>query len=159
MNTSHIHAFVNIFYDNADERIRDKLFMGNPFAILSVYFCYVIIIVVILPKYMKNRSAMDYVKLMTCVDVILCIRSIYFLTHLFYLWLFEYNWSCQPINLSNSWLSKYELRIAHEFVVTKFVYTLHSVVFVLSKKTSPVAKYLLIHHTTFPMMLWTCANF
>ena len=159
MNTTQILAILNIFYDNADERIRDKLFMGNPFAIFTVYFYYVVFIVVVLPKYMENRKAINYRKFMTCVDVILCMRSTYFLINFVYLWLFEYNWSCQPIDRSSSWLSKYELRICYEFVVTKFFYILQSFVFVMCKKKSPVASYLLIHHAMFPMMLWTCANF
>lgn len=159
MNTSQFLTLVNIFYDNADERIRDKLFMGNPFLIFSVYSCYVVIVVSILPKYMKNRKELNYRKFMACVDAILCTRSMYFLINFVYLWLFEYNWSCQPIDRSDSWLSKYELRISYEFVVTKFFYTLQSVVFVMCKRKSPVATYLLIHHAMFPMMLWTCANF
>jgi hypothetical protein len=133
--------------------------MGNPIPITSVYLCYVVIIAVILPKYMENREAWNYKKFMTFVDVILCTRSTYFLINFSYLWFFVYNWICQPIDRSDLWLSKYELRICYEFMITKIFYTLQSVVFVMCKRKSPVGTYLLIHHAIFPLMLWSCVNF
>lgn len=157
--TAQIIALWNIFYDHADVRIRDKFLMGSPYAIGTIYFCYFVFFGGIFPIIMKNRKPVDYVKSMTIVDVILCIRASYFLINGIYLWFFEYNWRCQPIDLSNSWLSQFELRICYEFVISKFVYILQSYVFVSSKKNSTVGIYLLIHHSLFPMMLWMLANY
>ncbi|XP_070497885.1 very long chain fatty acid elongase 7-like [Chironomus tepperi] len=159
MNATTISDALNIFYDNGDKRIRDKLFMGNPYAIVFCYMCYVILIQKILPKFMEKRDPFDYGKLMFYTDAILTLRSFYFLINGAYLWFFIYNWICQPEDLSGSWLSNYEVRICHEFVVSVFIYTLQSVVLVMCKKSNPVATYLLIHHTIFPIMLWVGANF
>ncbi|KAL7027814.1 hypothetical protein ACKWTF_005604 [Chironomus riparius] len=159
MNTTQIRQALNFFYDNGDKRIRDKLFMGNPYAIVFCYLFYVLFIKKILPKFMEKRDPIDYSKFMFYTDSILCLRSFYFLINGAYMWFFLYNWVCQPKELSDSWLSNYEVRICHEFTVSVFIYTLQSVVFVMCKKSTPVATYLLIHHTIFPIMLWTGANF
>jgi len=159
MNTTQIREALNIFYDNGDTRIRDKLLMGNPYAIVLCYLFYVLFITKILPKFMEKRDPIDYSKFMFYVDSILCLRSFYFLINGAYMWFFLYNWICQPKDLSGSWVSNYEVRICHEFVVSVFIYTLQSVVFVMCKKSTPVATYLLIHHTIFPITLWIGANF
>ncbi|KAL7027813.1 hypothetical protein ACKWTF_005603 [Chironomus riparius] len=159
MNTSQIDDVLNFFYSHADERIRDKLFFGNPYAIIAVYICYIVIISYLLPKLMKNKNPVNYRIFMSCVDVILWTRSCYFFSNGFYMWFFKFNWSCQPINQTDSWLSNYEMMICYQFVVTKFVYTLQSVVFVMCKKDKSVGTYLLIHHSIFPLMLWVGANF
>lgn len=108
---------------------------------------------------MENQTALNYEKVISYVDVILVIRSSYFVAYLGYLWLFEYNWICQPINLSDSWLSKLEIKLAHEFIVTEFLYLLQNVVCVACKKDDSVSLYLLLHHTMFPLLLWVGGNY
>lgn len=160
MNTSSIfNTLVNAFYDDADERIRDKIFMGYPYQIIVAYVFYLVIILWLLPLICEYFKPLNYRKCMTIVDVILCLRAFYFLVNFSYLWFFEYNWICQPIDRSGSWLSNFELNISYQYVILKFLYTLQSFVFVVSKKNSPVATYLLVHHTIFPIMLWMAANF
>jgi hypothetical protein len=36
---------------------------------------------------------------------------------------------------------------------------MHHLPFVLSKKTSPLMDYLLVHHVTFPIMVWVIINY
>lgn len=161
MNTSEsaVIQWLSFFYDHADTRIRDWPFMGSPYAIILAYALYVLLIVKILPKLMENRKALSYNVTMSIVDGILCLRSSYFLICSIYIWFSYFNWRCQPIDDADSWLGQNVAKLSYQFVITKFVYTLQSVVFVVSKKKSPVATYLLIHHTIFPLMLWLGVNF
>lgn len=159
MNQSNILEIFDIFYNNADERIRDKPLMGSPCTIISIYSFYVIFIVKVLPIFMANRKSFNYNKLMSCLDIILIIRSAYFLTIAIYGWFFFFDWTCQPIDRSGSWKSKLELKVSYEFVATKFIYTLQSVIFVLCKKKTGVHYYLLTHHSIFPIMLWFGLNY
>jgi hypothetical protein len=156
MNTSQM---VDIFYENADDRIRDKIFMGSPYALISVYIFYVLFVLKILPKFMKNRKPLSYENLMSCLDAFLCVIACYFFIQALFAWTFLYNWTCQPIDRRDLWLSNIELRLCHEFLLTKFIYMLQSVVFVVCKKESPFAGYLVYHHTLFPIMLWFGINF
>lgn len=159
MDTSKVYAVLNYFYENADVRIRDRPFMGSPYALIFAYFCYILLITKILPKFMENRKPVDYTKYMTIVDGILCTRSAYFLVNGSFVWISYYSWTCQPIDLSGSWEADLMMNISYQFAVSKFLYTLQSVVFVASKRTSPVATYLLIHHTIFPLLIWVGANY
>ena len=159
MNTSQISELFNIFYNNADDRIRDKIFMGSPYILILVYLFYALFIVKILPKFMENRKPLNYDVLMTSLDAFLCIVVCYFLLYALGGWIYFYNWTCQPIDRSDTWLSNIEIRLTHEFLISKFLYMLQSVVFIICKKESPYATYLLCHHTLFPIMLWFGINF
>lgn len=159
MNTSHISEVLDIFYNNADDRIRDKIFMGSPYIIISIYLVYVLFIVKILPKFMENRKPLNYDVLMSSLDAILCVFACYFFLHALVGWMYFYNWACQPIDRSDIWLSNKEIKLAHEFLLSKFLYILQSIVFIICKKNSPFATYLLCHHTLFPIMLWFGINF
>lgn len=159
MNSSKTFEALNFFYDHADERIRDKPFMGNPYAIVAVYLCNLVFVVKILPKFMENRSPVNFKKCMLYLDIILCMRSIFFLYWAVYGYLFKYNWSCQPINRSGSYESIGEMELCYWFLITKFWYALQMIVFSAAKKAGPIAFYVHIHHTIFPWMIWIGVNY
>ncbi|CAG9803632.1 unnamed protein product [Chironomus riparius] len=159
MNTSQISEVLEIFYNNADARIRDKIFMGTPYILISIYLFYVLFTANFLPKFMENRKPLNYDVLMSSLDAILCVVASYFFLHALVGWMYFYNWTCQPIDRSDIWLSNNELRLTHAFLVSKFLYILQSIVLVICKKDSPFAAYLLYHHTLFPIMLWFGINF
>lgn len=161
MNRSQVEKVFSAFYDNADPRLRDWPLMGSPVPIISIYLIYVLVILKILPKFMENRKPLDYKKFMLIVDMILCARSSYFTYLGIEAWFFyAYSWRCQPkFTDPNIAQSHKEVLNCYLFVVTKFLYTLQSVVFVMCKKQSSVSTYLLIHHATFPLLLWIGTNF
>jgi len=159
MNTSQISEIFDIFYNNADDRIRDKIFMGSPYILILIYLFYVLFIVKILPKFMENRKPLNYDVLMSSLDAILCVVACYFFLHALFAWMYLYNWTCQPIDQSDVWLSNIEIRLSHAFLMSKFLYIPQSIVLIICKKDSPFATYLLYHHTLFPIMLWFGINF
>lgn len=159
MNTTKVSNLVNIFYDHADERIRDEFLMGSPFKIVAIYLCYVVIVTKILPKLAENWKPINYNKYTFIHVLILYTRSFYFVFNNTYLWFNEYNWRCQACSPADSLLSILEVKLAHEFVITKFIYTIQSFIVILSKRSDEYTTYVWIHHSVFPLLLWTCVNY
>lgn len=148
----------NLFYENADPRMRDRFLMGKPHWIILIYIFYVVIITRILPNFMKNRKPYDFHKLSLYIDALLLFIACYFLVITTYSWLFLFNWRCEVIDRSNSWTSRMAVEFCWQYLMTRFIYTLHSVPFVLSKRKSSLANYLIIHHAVFPVMVWSFIN-
>jgi hypothetical protein len=148
-----------LFYDNADPRIRDKLFMGSPIEIVLAYLCYVFLITYILPKFMENRKPFDFKKLYGYVDKILFLVESYFLCWGLFGWIFVYNWICQPFDNSESVYGLLAAKLCWQFLMSKFVYMLQSVPHILSKRKTPAATFMLLHHTIFPLMIWVEVNY
>lgn len=149
----------NLFYENADPRMRDRFLMGRPHWIILIYILYVLIITRLLPNFMKNRKPYDFHKISLYIDALLLFIACYFLIITTYSWLILYNWRCQLIDASNAWTARMAVEFSWQYLMTRFIYTLHSVPFVLSKRKSSLANYLIIHHAVFPVMVWTFINF
>lgn len=158
-NQSIVLGLHELFYQNADPRIRDLPFMGSPFEIIFVYLCYVIIILYGIPKLMENRKPFSFTKLFAAVDVLIFFMSGYMLGMASYLWFFHYNWICEPIDSSTSDVSLFGVIGSWQFLMMKFLYTLQSVAYALAKRKGPVATYILVHHAIFPMFIWTTINY
>lgn len=148
-----------IFYEHADHRIRDRLFMGTPYTLIFIYLCYVVIITYVIPKFMENRKPFSFTKMWNFVDVLIFFMSGYITACSFYGWFHLYNWICQPIDLSDSADAYFAVDTCYYFLLLKFVYTLQSAAYALSKRKGPVATYILIHHTLFPLMVWSVINY
>ena len=159
MNSTKGSELLNIFYDHADKRIRDKFLMGSPYKIAAIYLCYVVIVTKILPRLAKNWKPIDYSKYTFYHVLILYARSFYFVYNETYLWFYEYNLNCQACSEPDSLLSILEVKLAHEFVISKFIYTIQSFIVILSKRTDEYTTYVWIHHSVFPLLLWTCVNY
>lgn len=159
MNASQTERWVDFFYNHADERIRDKFLMGSPYKIVLIYLCYIAFVTKILPKFMKNQEPIDYNKYSFYHNLIIYARSCYFVSKMSYLWFYQYSWTCQTCDRSNSWLSDFEMQLAHEFVISKFIYTFQSVVIEMSKKSDEYTTYVWIHHSHLPVMMWVSANY
>lgn len=149
----------NFFYKNADPRIRDKLFMGSPFALISIYLIFVIVIIYVIPKFMEYRKPFSFKKIWNFTDILIFLMSGFLLVKCSYGWLYLYNWICQPIDLSDSFDAQFALEGCYQFLMLKFVYMLQSAAYALSKRKCPVATYILIHHALFPIMIWSVVNY
>ncbi|KAG5667683.1 hypothetical protein PVAND_015655 [Polypedilum vanderplanki] len=149
----------NLFYDYADPRMRDRFLMGKPHWIILIYIFYVIIITHTLPNFMRNRKPYDFQRISLYIDSILLLIAMFFCVITVYSWIFLFNWRCQVIDRSDDWHAQMAVEFCWLYLMTRFIYTLHSVPFVLSKRKSSLANYLIIHHAVFPIMVWTFINF
>jgi GNS1/SUR4 family len=154
-----LHAWYSSLYDNADPRIRDKFLMGQPHGIVIIYTIYYVIMAHILPRYMRHRKPYDYQRLSLYVDAVLFGLAFYFLLASSFVWLFIYDWQCEPIDPSNSWLARMAVEHCYAFLMTRIIYTVHNLPFVMGKRTNSLADYLLWHHAVFPVFVWWLINF
>lgn len=159
VNSSFALRLHELFYSNADPRIRDLPFMGSPFSIVFVYLCYVWVVLYIIPKIMENRKPFDFTTCFAAVDILILLMSGYILGVASYAWLFHYNWICEPNDTSNSDFALFTVHGSWSFLMMKFFYTLQSVAYALAKRTGPVATYILVHHAIFPMFIWVTINY
>lgn len=133
--------------------------MGLPYWIILTYLIYTSIILFILPTLMKTRKPLNFHKVTFYTDGLLILISFYFLFVSSYAWIFSFNWHCQPIFPPGNEIDDKHVEFCWQFVITRYFYCLHSLPFVLSKRKSSLANYLLIHHAVFPIMVWTLVNY
>lgn len=95
-STSFFSTYHEIFYDRADPRIRDKLFMGNPAAIVLIYACYAIFFKYFMPRIMKNRKPVDVRNYVYALHVVLFFNSFYFFQLTIRYWI-HMDWRCQSM--------------------------------------------------------------
>lgn len=147
------------FYENADPRIRDKLFMGSPIWIVLYYVFYSVIIHYPLPQIMKNRKSYDFATVYGFVDKILLVFSIYFISFALFGWFYLYNWRCQPIDRSDTFVANYTVELCWQYLMTKFFYIFQSIAFVISKRKTPMSTFIWIHHVFYPLVVWCGVNY
>lgn len=103
--------FYKVFYENADLRIRDYPFMGNPLPIVSVYIFYVIFIVFILKYFMRDREPFNVDKFSAALNFILFLNASYFFLSSLRIWINYYNWWCEPVTQSTD---AFSLEVSHD---------------------------------------------
>lgn len=88
--------------NNTDARTADWFMMSSP--IPSLIICFLYPIFVHLGKsYMKDRQPLQINKILVVYNFCLVICSVYMVyEYLVAGWLFDYNFSCQPVDKSNS---------------------------------------------------------
>lgn len=148
-----------VFYEKADPLIRDKPLMGSPLPILLIYIFYVLLFVFILPKFMENRKSIDCKKFSDVLDAIVLVISLYFLAVASYGWLWIFNWHCQPIHTGLQSRDELQARYCWEYLMTRFIFTLQSIPFVMRKRKSSHSDYIIAHHSIFPLMVWSIINY
>ena len=147
------------FYSRADIRVRDKPFMGSPFAFIGSYLCLLVLLTIILPKILSDKKPLNFRKMYDYIDWILIIISVYFTCWGVFGWFFVYSFLCQPIDKSQSFYGIQAVELCWQFLISKFVYTLENFAFLLAKKENTTKQYLISHHIVFPIMLWFGINF
>lgn len=151
--------FNELFYTNADPRVRDKWLMGSPIIITSISLCYVLTISYIIPKLMKNRKPLDTKMFDKYFDKILLLVESYFVYWGVYFWIFVYNWKCQPIDQSESIEGSLAVELCWQYLIAHFLYMLQSILRALNKRKSSLATFAIIYHTTFPLLIWCGVNY
>ena len=179
-NSTSSLTFHEIFYEKADPRIRDRFLMGNPLPIVSIYAFYIIFIKYLLPRYMRDRKPIDIEVPGIILTTVLFFNSLYFFVITSEPWLFIYSWRCEPMDYSYTDLA---LRVmnnfksivclifiililnfqavdgSHLFLLSKFFYIFESVLLGLRKKDTLTVKYLLVHHSSYPLVIWAITNY
>lgn len=89
--------YTSIFYDSADPRIRDFIFMGDPSLIVSVYVIYALLCRCVIPRVMKNREPFRLAWASWLLKNVIFNIAIFFAVNLAKIW-FNSNWKCEAID-------------------------------------------------------------
>lgn len=151
----------NLIYDYADPRIRDKFLMSSPVGIFSIFSLNFILHFYFIPLYMRNRKPFSFWFFFHLSDIVIIIKSAYFVC----IGVYYYFWRFRHINLrcldfiDNETDAEFDAEVRWQFFMSMFVYVLHNFAFSLSKRKCATANYLLIHHTIFPIIVWTVMRY
>lgn len=147
-------------YETADPRVRDKLFMGNPFGVIAVCAFYLIVVKMILPRLMRNRSAFDTTQLSLILNSYLFSTACYFFYKVCKFGIFtKHSWRCEPLDKSPTGVALETALMFHELLIVKLTYMLETIIFLLGKKENLASKYHIFHHSTIPICVWLIANY
>jgi elongation of very long chain fatty acids protein 7 len=89
------------FYDQADPRIRDRVFMGSPLLLIAWTWVY-LVLVVFLRKWMRKREAFNIRCASIAYYAYMFVVSCYVFAGVLPYWIFKYNLRCEPLDRSNS---------------------------------------------------------
>lgn len=133
--------------------MRNKFLMDSPYGIFIIYSANILINCFIIPSFMKNRKAFEFMKIIYFTDVLIVIRSIYFIScaYYFFFWrLPTFNLWCLKLNLQDP----LEAEICWQFLMSMIIFILQNFAYSLGKKKGPIVVYLIVHHTIYPIATW-----
>lgn len=149
----------DLFYYQADARIRDKPLMGSPLPCLIICLSYLFVIKWLLPKWMEDRKPFYTRKALWLCNFWHLIASAYFFYRASIVAWLKYNWRCEPLDTSTSPEAMAVVELCWQFFLFKFSYMMESVIHVLGKRYELVTKYHIVHHFTLPMTVWFITNY
>ncbi|RWS13411.1 elongation of very long chain fatty acids protein-like protein, partial [Dinothrombium tinctorium] len=144
----------------ADERVKDWPLMQGPFATLSICLSYVIMVKFLGPQLMKNRDPLNVRWLMIIYNFAMVFVSLYiFMKMGIHGWFGKYDYTCQPVDYSDSYDAVEMANMCWWYFITKFIEFSDTIFFVLRKKFTHVSTLHVIHHGVMPMSVWWGVKF
>nr|XP_024218803.1 elongation of very long chain fatty acids protein AAEL008004 [Halyomorpha halys] len=149
-----------LFVQLADHRTNNWPLVGNPIYIFSLMGLYLSFVLVWGPMLMEKREPFNLSRALILYNAIQVNVSIWlFWEAVDGAWLFKYNFSCEPVDWSES---KESMRIARGFYIfylAKISELADTVFFVLRKKYKQITFLHLYHHTGMPMISWGAVKY
>ncbi|XP_046860861.1 elongation of very long chain fatty acids protein 4-like isoform X2 [Xenia sp. Carnegie-2017] len=147
--------FVARLENSSDPRVKDWPLVQDVRCPLAAITCY-ILIVIIGPKLMRNRKALEVKFLMTVYNLLAVILSAYMLIKIILrVTEAKYNMFCQPIN--HSFDNPLEMEIARLLWIhymSKYFEMLDTLIFIVRKKETQISFLHVYHHTTVILLWW-----
>jgi GNS1/SUR4 family len=132
-----------------DKRVKDWLFMSNPFKPVTIIAVYLFVVLKWGPKFMENRQPFKLDLLIKCYNLLQVAFCAYIAIDGYrYSYGRGYNIFCQPVDYSYDPAALRIAVIAHYYFLTKVCDLFDTVFFVLKKKNSHVS-FLHVYHVSF----------
>lgn len=150
-----IEAYNDVMYNRHDPRTIDWFLIRNPGPLLMILASYLYFSMSAGPRYMRDKKPYELKYPMILYNVGQVIISLYlFYEALISGWLFDYSYTCQPVDYSDNPKALRMARAVHLYFLTKLVELLDTVFFVLRKKNRQISVLHLFHHTLMPICGW-----
>ncbi|CAG9858971.1 unnamed protein product [Phyllotreta striolata] len=145
-----IISFLAYFIGQPDPRVRNWTMMASPFPTLAIISVYLLLVLYILPAYMKNRKPFKLtrtIRIYNILQVISCVAIIYNL--LTAGWIQgEYSYGCAPIDYSNNPNPVKMVTQFYWLYWLKGVELVETIFFALRKKFSQISGLHVYHHAS-----------
>jgi hypothetical protein len=137
------------FWDrHGDPRVKNYFLMSSAWPVLTIVGVYLLIIKVIGPNMMKNRSAFNMKFVMVVYNLIQVLWNVWlfhgFLTNG---WLTKFSFICEPKGTGSPEL----VAFGYWFFILKLVEFCDTFIFIMRKKFNQVSKLHVVHHTILPL--------
>ncbi|KAK3927567.1 Elongation of very long chain fatty acids protein 4 [Frankliniella fusca] len=147
-----------LFEEQADPRVKDWALMGTPAWPIGLSLAYLFMVLVVGPKYMKNRPAYKldtFIYYYNIYQVIACCLLVYGVVSSG--WTTTYKWGCQPVDYSETGIRM--LLMMWLTMLLKLSEFTETVVFVLRKKDRQISFLHVYHHVSTFLLCWLGAKF
>ncbi|CAB3377380.1 very long chain fatty acid elongase AAEL008004-like [Cloeon dipterum] len=151
---------LNYWDSISDPRTSKWPLMSSPFPTLLMVAGYLYTVLILGPTLMDNRKPFKLREVLIVYNAAQVIYSAaMFYEHLMSGWLFDYSYSCQPVDYS---LSPVAMRMAHLcwwYYISKLTEFLDTLFFVMRKKNNQISLLHVYHHSMTPIMTWVLVRF
>ncbi|XP_056630032.1 elongation of very long chain fatty acids protein AAEL008004-like [Diorhabda sublineata] len=146
---------------SADPRVKQWVFMDNPLPTLAIIAVYLLLVLKILPLYMKNRKPFNLtriIRLYNIFQVVACILLIYM--YLTAGWIQgEYSIGCAPVDWSNKPNALRMVGTFYWLYCLKGVELVETIFFALRKKFNQISGLHVYHHSSTFFLTWIGCKF
>lgn len=159
-STTIISYYDFLFNQLADSRTNDWWLIGNPIYPASILVCYIVFVLYVGPRIMKNRKPMELRYILIVYNFAQVLVSMWlFHEALDACWLTKYSWKCEPVDFSNTPEAMRVARGVYVYFLNKLTELLDTVFFVLRKKDKQITFLHMYHHTVMPMISWGATKY
>ncbi|XP_046467904.1 very long chain fatty acid elongase 7-like [Neodiprion pinetum] len=142
-------------YNNIDPRTNEWFLLSGAGPITIILVAYIYICTSAGERYMKDKQPYDLRKILIVYNFIQILISIYiFKEGLMAGWLYDFSYTCQPNDYSESESAMRIARACHSYFLVKLFELLDTLFFVLRKKQRQITFLHLYHHTVMLLSTW-----
>jgi len=143
-----------------DPRVDTWPLMQSPLPTAMICLTYVLIVKIIGPSLMKNRSPF----ILKNTLILYNLFQVVFSSWLFYEygrggWFHGYSFTCQPVDYGDNPMALRMLNVCWWYYFSKFSEFFDTFFFILRKKTAHVSLLHVVHHGMMPMSVWFGVRF
>lgn len=142
----------------SDPRTADWWMMSSPAPLITLLIAYVYFCTSVGPRFMRDRKPFQLKNTIVLYNISQIVMSVYLVYEgLAAGWLKDYNFSCQPVDFSES--GNRMAAAVWWYFFAKIIELLDTVFFVLRKKNRQISFLHVYHHTLMPICAWIGTKF
>ncbi|XP_046400868.1 elongation of very long chain fatty acids protein AAEL008004-like [Ischnura elegans] len=150
-----VNGYQYLMDDLSDPRTSSWPLVGSPFPGLCILAAYLYFVRRLGPSLMANRPAMDLRNILVVYNAFqVVVNAWLFYECLDAAWLWNYNYTCQPVDYSDSPDALRIARGCYYYFLLKIMELLDTVFFILRKKFNQVSFLHVYHHTGMVALAW-----
>jgi len=151
---SQLSQLLDTIHQLRDRRCDDWWMMSSIWPTVLLSTSYYIIVRHAGPWFMKDREPFGLRRVMMTYNLVQAVFNSWIFYKVFWLWRDHYDWTCQPVDYSDSHMGLAALDVTWWYYISKFPDFFDSFFFVLRKKFSHLSSLHVIHHGGLPIAVW-----